>query len=63
MFRREAESDVHAGGQPLPAATEVSRSEAHEEPDPAVVRWMPVVVPLSAALVLGVVLLIWWTVL
>jgi len=50
MLRREPEA-------------EVSLLEVHEEPDPAVIRWMPVAVPLSAALVLGVVGLVWWSVL
>ncbi|HYR32842.1 MAG TPA: hypothetical protein VEQ87_00995 [Burkholderiales bacterium] len=36
-----------------------ARSELHEEPDPALIRWMPVLVPFSAALVLGIVALVW----
>jgi hypothetical protein len=42
---------------------EDSSSEAHEVPDPEVIRWMPVMVPLSAALVLAVVGLVWGSVL
>ena len=34
-----------------------------EEPDPAVIRWMPMAVPLAAALVLGIAFLVWWAVL
>jgi hypothetical protein len=64
MFRREAEAKVQARAQPLPVSTaEDSLQEMHEELNPAVIRWMPVAVPLSAALVLGVVGLVWWSVL
>jgi hypothetical protein len=54
MFRPEAETALHAAA---------SRADLHEEPDPAVIRWMPVFLPLSAALVLGMVATVWGMVL
>ena len=35
----------------------------HEEVDPAIIRWMPVAVPLGAAMVLGLAFIVWSTVL
>jgi hypothetical protein len=49
MSRREPETD--------------EKAEVFEESEPAIIRWMPVAVPLAAALVLGFALLVWWAVL
>ena len=60
MLRLDSEASVlPRQAARLPVSTEQpSRDDAHD----ALIRWMPVAVPLSAALTLGVALAIWSTV-
>jgi nitrate reductase NapE component len=52
MFRPETDSDLNSAA-----------SAGHEELDPLVIRWMPVIVPLGAVAFLGLGFIVWSTVL